>query len=167
MILDDLVERCSFRTARLIGRSDRTLTEERKSGHHALFRSENEPVPQKCNRTAKYQKVEETVVRISRNNDFLLLLLAKYIYGTRILTIFYVSLKELAFGKFLVYSSISAVCWIIPICTIGWLAGKGFEMVLTIFKNVQLAVTFLVVLVVLFYVIQRVIKRWLIQKRSP
>lgn len=117
--------------------------------------------------SAKYQKVEETVGRLSRNNDFLLLLMAKYIYGTRIVTIFYVSLKELAFGKFLVYSSITAVLWIIPICTIGWLAGKGFDMVLTTFRNVQLAITFLVVLVVLFYLIQRVIKRWLIQKRSP
>ena len=117
--------------------------------------------------SARYQKVEETVVRLSHSNDFLLLLLAKYIYGTRILTIFYVSLKELAFGKFLIYSSVTTVLWIIPICTIGWLAGMGFDMVLTMFRNVQLALAFLLVLVVLFYVIQRVIKRWLIQKRSP
>ena len=53
------------------------------------------------------------------------LLFIKFVYGTRIATIVYLSVRKLALRVFVAYNSVGTGLWIVVIVSIGWLAGRG------------------------------------------
>jgi membrane protein DedA with SNARE-associated domain len=53
------------------------------------------------------------------------LLFVKFVYGTRIATIIYLSARKLKLRLFVAYNASGAVLWVVVIVTVGWLAGRG------------------------------------------
>ncbi|MEO7803353.1 MAG: VTT domain-containing protein [Actinomycetota bacterium] len=76
-------------------------------------------------RRASYEQVLGWVSRRFGERPERALLFIKFVYGARLATIVYLSLRRLALKRFVVLNGVGAACWIVVIVTIGWLAGRG------------------------------------------
>lgn len=63
--------------------------------------------------------------RLVGEKPFRALLYIKFLYGTRILMILYLSWREVSWKKFLLYDAIGTTAWLVVIMGIGYLAGRG------------------------------------------
>jgi membrane protein DedA with SNARE-associated domain len=107
-----------------------------------------------------YQKIAKIIDVLFGTKHLLALTIVKYLYGTRVITIFYLVKEKISYRKFVYYDFISTLFWIIGIGFFGWLIGKGFVLIKT-FKDMQLAVTVLLLFFAVFYVFQREINYYI------
>lgn len=114
----------------------------------------------------KKKALKKTFLRISRtiektfgNRYTLALTTVKFLYGTRVITIFYLADKKLRYKKFIMYNIIATFFWVIGVGAIGWLAGIGFSYIVNVFKNLQLAILGLIVLFLIIAAIQKKITK--------
>ena len=107
-----------------------------------------------------YKKLEKNIEKFSRGNDVLVILFAKLMVGTRILLMIYLGNRKISWGKFLIYDLIPTFLWAGLLVVVGVLVAKGFEMVVEIFKNFQLGITFLIIV---FFLVS-VFGKWLNKK---
>ncbi|HLD10535.1 MAG TPA: VTT domain-containing protein [Candidatus Nanoarchaeia archaeon] len=108
----------------------------------------------------KYNKLVKKIDKITKHKYFWALLFIKFLYGTRILTIVYLSIRRLNFWIFTLFNSLGTLLWLTVILTIGWLAGKGFSNVILVFNEVKYLLISLVFLLILY----RVVSQWITQK---
>lgn len=105
-----------------------------------------------------YSYLEKRVEKSSHGKDFLILLTAKFVAGTRAVTIIYLSLKKINLLKFSVLSIVSNLIWVSFLIAVGVLAGRGFA-TLVIFQNIQLALISVVGVIAIWYVIEKIITK--------
>ena len=98
--------------------------------------------------------------RTTGTRPYLSLLFIKAVYGTRILTIIYLSLRRVNFLTFLVFDAIGSAWWLGVIVLFGSLAGKSITELLPIVDNLEYAALAIVLIVVIW----RIIFSWLSQK---
>lgn len=113
-----------------------------------------------------YKKLEENIESISRGKDSLVIFISKLIIGTRILLILYISGRKISYSKYLLYDTIPTLVWSICLTTIGVLLSLGFDSAITLFKNIQLAITLIILLVFGLYLIQKWLMKRLMKKRN-
>lgn len=101
----------------------------------------------------RYKLLEKKIEKISLKNDFFILLIAKFLIGTWIITILYLSAKDLSLNKFIKIAIPAGLIWAVWLSTIGFLAGKGFYILLDLFKSIQIALVFLAFFAILFYLL--------------
>lgn len=89
-------------------------------GFHFVSRLENHD-----KHKHNYAKAIRHVDRLVGKRPFLALLFIKFAYGTRVLTIIYLSVKRLSFWKFVFFDSLGTIIWLIVMVSIGWFAGRG------------------------------------------
>ncbi len=108
-----------------------------------------------------YKNIIKTITRIAHKSVFITLTVVKFLYGTRVITVLYLSHRKpkLDVWKFLRYNSIALLVWLIFMGTVGYLVAIGFSLILNIFKNVQLAATCLILFFVVFNILQKFISR--------
>lgn len=82
--------------------------------------------------------------RLTGKRPFLALLFIKFLYGTRILTIIYLSLRKINFLTFLIFDTLGTIVWLALIVPIGWLAGRSIVNFLPFLDTFTLTVVFLV-----------------------
>lgn len=82
----------------------------------------------------KYKKVVEFLNKISKNN-FIVLLVTKFLYGTRIFTILHFGVSKISKSKFLLMNSVVIMVWLPIALGIGWFAGKGSSLFLGIYTH--------------------------------
>jgi membrane protein DedA with SNARE-associated domain len=82
------------------------------------------------------------------NQPFRALLVSKFIYGTRFLTVVYLSLERVSALRFLVMNFLSTFLWLVSIVAIGWFAGKSIFNLIPIISDVKYALLFIVLLVI-------------------
>jgi membrane protein DedA with SNARE-associated domain len=112
-----------------------------------------------------YLRLERRIEKISRHNDLIMLLLSKFVYGTRIVTIAYLAhSKKIKYLKFIEHDMISSILWLVFLIPIGWLAGKGFWWISNVFSDLRLAITFVIAVVALFVIFEELIKKRLLGK---
>ena len=111
----------------------------------------------------KYQKVDMLVGRLTKDRHILLLFYTKFIYGTRIASIIFLGLKGVKFAKFVIVSAFTIFVWVGVVASIGWLAGKGFNIILTLFKSVFLAISFLFFFIIIIYLVKKWIEKRIIK----
>lgn len=73
---------------------------------------------------SKYEKIVGFLKKISKK-DFVILLVTKFIYGTRIFTILHFGVSEITKTKFLIMNSAVILIWLPIALGLGWFAGKG------------------------------------------
>jgi membrane protein DedA with SNARE-associated domain len=78
-------------------------------------------------RQRRYQKVAARLDRWCGARPERALLFIKFVYGARLATIFYLSLRGVALRRFVAFTAVGAALWIAVIVTAGWLAGKGLD----------------------------------------
>ncbi len=108
--------------------------------------------------------------KATKGNDFQALLITKFLYGFRLITIMYLSRERLDLKNFILYSIIVDAIWISVITTIGWLTGKGIAAAANISNNLELVLILIGLSLLAFFLIMRflsiLVKRWLIKKQK-
>lgn len=76
-------------------------------------------------RRASYEKVLDWISKRFGERPERALLFIKFVYGARLATIVYLSIRRLALKRFLALNGVGAAFWIVVIVSTGWLAGRG------------------------------------------
>jgi len=105
----------------------------------------------------KYQAFLMKLEKITGQKPFLALLFIKFLYGTRILTILYLSIRKVHYPTFFLFNTIGTVFWLLVMIFVGWLVGRGTADAGQVFSRVEYTLTALVLLIVLY----RIITTWL------
>lgn len=100
------------------------------------------------------------------NRPFHLLLISKFIYGTRILTIIYLS-KKVSILLFTLYNLVGTFLWLAAVMTVGFLAGKSVINLLPIFTDVKYLAAGIVVLVIGVNIFNRWIRKRFEKREFP
>lgn len=108
----------------------------------------------------KYNKLVKRIDQITGKKQFWALLFIKFLYGTRILTIIYLSIRRIKFSIFTFFNSLGTILWLSVVLTIGWLAGKGYGNVVPVFNGVKYLLIGLIILLILY----RVVSQWITKK---
>lgn len=111
-----------------------------------------------------YENVEKKLEKVSRGKDFMMLLIAKFVVGTRVVTILYLGLKKISLIRFTVYSIATNSIWLGCMIVLGVLAGKGFA-VLGVFDKIQWIITGVVALIILWNLIEKFITKKVIESK--
>jgi len=104
-----------------------------------------------------YLYLENALNRIFKKKYLLTLIIVKFLYGTRIVTIIYLANNKLKYKKFLIYDIIATIIWIATFTGITYLVSIGFTFILTTFKNIQLAISFVILSIIILNIIQKII----------
>lgn len=81
------------------------------------------------------------------NQPFHLLLVSKFVYGTRILTIIYLS-KRVTTLAFTLYNLLGTFLWLLAVMLVGYLAGKSIVNLLPIFSDAKYLALGILILIV-------------------
>lgn len=111
-------------------------------------------------KSEKYKDYILKIEKITGNKTFLALLFIKFLYGTRILTIIYLSIKRISFIRFLIFNTLGTLIWLPVIIGIGWFAGKGLINLIPLFNRIE----YILVTLVLLIVIVKMVTIWLTEK---
>ena len=114
---------------------------------------------------AGYSKIERIFSKYG-GNDFLLLLIVKFVYGIRVVTIVYFSRERRRFGRFLAFDSFAVIVITLFVTTLGWLAGKGIGSYVSIYENFRDAVKIIVIVLVVFFVLKSLVNKWLLREKK-
>lgn len=106
------------------------------------------------------EKVEDILLRFTRNNLFLTLLYTKVVYGASIPALIYLGSKKTLKSKFAINNLLVELIFVPIVVSIGWLSGKGFNSAVTIFEDIKIGIFLLVVLIIVLYII----RKWANQK---
>ena len=109
---------------------------------------------------AKYEKLVNKLDKKIGNRPYLSLLVIKFLYGTRILTIIYLSFRKIKFWQFIIFDFLGTSFWLVVIMVIGWLAGKGYSHVIQVFHNIGYGFSALL----LFFILYRIVNIWISKK---
>jgi membrane protein DedA with SNARE-associated domain len=96
----------------------------------------------------------EAVKKISRGSHLLAFIFAKFLIGTRIVVIFYVSKTRIILKKFLQNDIPAIIIWLFTLGLIGYLSGLGFNYISGILKNIYAGIGFVVLILIVFTVLQ-------------
>jgi membrane protein DedA with SNARE-associated domain len=109
----------------------------------AFFKRSGKPNP-------RSERLLSAIENITGKNRFALILCVKFIYGTRIFTIMYLSMRKMHYGRFAAYDTISSTLWLTVICAIGWLAGKSVTNLVPFLNTFEYAALFLILVIAVF-----------------
>ncbi|MBC8207516.1 MAG: VTT domain-containing protein [Kiritimatiellales bacterium] len=105
----------------------------------------------------KYEKYREQSTRlldalggITGRRPFLALLFTKFLYGTRILTIVYLSMRKVGFATFVFYEIIGTLLWLPVILAVGWLAGSSLINLMPFLDGFESAALYLALVIIGF-----------------
>lgn len=110
--------------------------------------------PRLFNYSQKYERIKKHSERILPkieqlgNHPFHLLVVSKFIYGTRILTIIYLAWKKINLGAFIIYDLIGSILWLIVLIPIGYLAGKSVINLLPALEDLKYATIAILLLII-------------------
>ena len=111
----------------------------------------------------KIEQVEQFTVRMTRGQDFLALLITKFLYGTRLIMIFYLARKRLSFRAFLAYDAAVTGIWALVICSLGWWAGRGVSWAAQVFGDLSSVLGVMVIGFVALYALRIWLNKTLIE----
>ena len=114
----------------------------------------------------RVERIEHNIQKYAKNNLFLILLYTKFIYGLSIPVLIYLGAKKTSYSRFAFVNFLVELVFVPIVVTIGWLAGKGFTFAATIFKNIRIAITLLIVIMIILYFIRRWNTRRLMKKQN-
>ena len=113
-----------------------------------------------------YEKVDANVGRLTKDRHIFTLFYTKFIYGTRIATLIFLGLKGISYSQFFKYNLIITILWAMIVIPLGYFAGKGYGIILNIFRSVELGLLFILIFIIFFFIIKKWISTKLMKKQS-
>lgn len=104
--------------------------------------------------------IMEAIHFVSRGRHLLAFIFAKFLIGTRIVVILYVSKTNMAFKKFIQNDIIAIAIWLTILTSIGFLSGLGFVYISRILKNIYAGIGFVILIILLIVALQIWLKRF-------
>ena len=110
--------------------------------------------------------IAEAVRLVSRGSHFLALIFAKFLVGTRIVMLLYISNLPFSFGQFIRYNVVATFIWLLVVIPIGFISGLGFTYVAEVFHNLYAGVGFILLIILIIVVLQLWLKKIFIRMRD-
>ncbi len=120
----------------------------------------------KFGQASHHQKKLGFIFRFLKQKYYLPLLLTKFVYGTRVAFIVYLSQKERNFWRYFLVNLIAVAIWFVIMVPLGWLAGQGFSHLLTIAKGIEKLFGLIVILIMLYFLVHKLVMRMLKRAKS-
>ena len=117
--------------------------------------------------SSHYKTLETKIENLSGKNDVIVLLVSKILVGTRILVIAYISMRKLAYLKFLLFDGTATFLWAIILGYLGWLAGLGFYALSALKQGLTIIGLYLMAIIIIIYTGLWLIRRWVAKKQAP
>lgn len=89
----------------------------------------------------RLERVATFARRVTGNRYLLTLIITKFLYGTRIITIVYMAREGVPFARFCAYNSVATGIWVTVVCTTGWLTGRGITWIGSAVSDITLALS--------------------------
>ncbi len=106
----------------------------------------------------------KAIHKMSRGHHGLALIFAKFIIGTRVVLIFYISKTNITLKNFMRYDLFAIFVWLSVVIPIGFLAGLGFTYISNILENIYAGIGFLLLVLLVIIIIQVWLKKMLTKK---
>ncbi len=103
--------------------------------------------------------INQAISRVSRGSHFTALIIAKFLVGTRVLLIMYVSSTNIGFRDFIRYDLVAIFLWILVVLPIGFLSGLGFTYFSQILENIYAAIGFILLIILLVIMLEIWLKK--------
>ncbi len=116
--------------------------------------------------TRLYEKADKFIVKVSKKSTFLTILYSKFIYGTRIFTLVYLSSKKTRWKKFILSEFLVLIAWMSITVTVGWFAGVSIKQLSAIFKNIEFTLLLLLILIIFIIGVKKWIQKILLKKQK-
>ena len=110
--------------------------------------------------------ITEAVQRVSRGSHLVAFIIIKFLVGTPVLLVMYTSKTALSFRQFLYYQSIATSLSVLVIMPIGYISGKGFFYISSVFENLYASIGFLLLVLVLIVMFQIWLERMFTNKNN-
>ncbi len=101
-----------------------------------------------------FEEMAEIIRKISGRSHFRALLITKFFYGTRLLTLFHVRRDGFPLWEFIPANALVVLIWTSAIVPFGWLAGKGVVS-LGILENVEGLIGIVLLIVIGFHFLRK------------
>lgn len=116
--------------------------------------------------TKAYSFINLFVQKITYKHKFLILLYTKFIFGTRLISLIYLGIEKTSYRTFLITDFFVTLLWTIVIVTFGYFIGKGYSILYDIFKSVQISLAFILIMLLLFFIFRKWIRKILLQNQT-
>jgi membrane protein DedA with SNARE-associated domain len=103
--------------------------------------------------------ITEAIRKVSRGNHLLAMIFAKFLIGTRLVLILYVSRTNIPFKKFINANMVAILVWLLILIPIGYLSGLGFTYFSKVLNNIYVGIGFLASVFLLFIIGQMWLKK--------
>ena len=114
-----------------------------------------------------YKKAGETIDKYSKKGIKKVMLVAKSVYGIGIFTLMHLGAsRKISFKKYLINNIIVTFIWMIFVVLMGLLAGAGYTIAHIIFKSVQISISVIILSFLVFSVIAKWFKNWLMRRQE-
>lgn len=113
-----------------------------------------------------FGKVDKFISQISKESIFLTLLYSKFVYGSRTAVVIFLGMKKANRLKFFLSECVVMAIVLLILLPIGFAAGKGYSFIMDNFKSIQIAISFLIVLIIAFVFGQEKLNEFLLLKKE-
>ena len=103
--------------------------------------------------------ITEAIRKISRGNHLLALIFTKFLIGTRVVLIFYISRTKMVFENFFYYDLVAILVWLAVLIPIGFLSGLGFTYISGILESIYAGIGFVLLVLIIVVIMQIWLKR--------
>lgn len=104
--------------------------------------------------------IMEAIRKVSRGNHLLAFIFAKFLVGTRIVVILYVSKTNISFKDFILNDMVAIFVWLTTLTSIGYLSGLGFTYISQILKNIYAGIGFILFILLIIVMAQIWLKKF-------
>ncbi|MDO8467496.1 MAG: hypothetical protein Q7S56_00935 [Nanoarchaeota archaeon] len=111
----------------------------------------------------KNKSFTKIVHSIAGENIFLTLLLSKFIYGARQISMTYAS-SSISLKKFLLYDVVSLILWGAVMLSLGWFAGRGILISMNTLKGLEKGLAYGFFFILFLFIINKIISSYLSKK---
>ncbi len=116
--------------------------------------------------TSTITVIAEAIRRVSRGSHLMALIFAKFLVGTRIVMLLYLSNLEFSFKEFIRYNVVATLIWLLVVIPTGYLSGLGFTYVAEVFQNIYAGLGFVFLVLIVIVILQLWLKKIFIHMRD-
>jgi membrane protein DedA with SNARE-associated domain len=110
------------------------------------------------------KKLPETFRKLLLEKTLYSMIIVKFSYGFRILTILYLGDRFRKTKEFLMYNSLAVFLGTGIIFLLGWLIGKGVGNFITFFEDIRFGITLVLILTLVLICIVKLFEKWFTKK---
>ncbi len=110
--------------------------------------------------------IAEAINRVSRGSHLLALIFAKFLVGTRIVMLLFLSHLKFSFKEFFRYNVVATLIWLTVVIPTGYLSGLGFTYIATVFHNIYAGLGFVLLILIVIAILQLWLKKIFIHMRN-